>query len=656
VRRIVQRACGEAGAQPDYIMRQTSLAFAIGVVFASSATAEILPEFVGETIVVTPTRVRLADVEAPFASEVHTRSMIAQSGATSLYDYFAQHTSVQVLPSYGNKFTPRIDMRGYGIGDGYQNIVVSLDGRRLNNIDGVPQIIGAIPLADIERIEITKGSGSVLFGDGATAGTIQIVTRDHEGVSAQVSAGNHGARNGGFAAGLKREAFSLSASADYGRLAGTSDPDINGNRDASLNRTLQGKLEVRPLEGLTLSLDGGRSRIDTRYVGPLTLAEYNVDPAQNGGNAYTHQMFETDVWGAGIAYLFNPQWKLTARYHSEDKLSDFISFAFKANYDHRSGDLALEYRGAALNLTAGMQAFEGVRIGSLDRTSKNNRGTFVHSQYRLGATILSAGARAENVSYRYAPTGGAPLDSDDTLFAWDVGLNHSVSRDLSLFANYDRAFQAPDIDRFFDFGGTFNAFIRPAKSRTLTTGLNHVTAANRMKLAAFYARVKDEIYLQPFTFTNTNLDKTHKYGLELQDTWQIASTLSASVNYVYTRALIDREDSGGGAFDGKELPGVPRHGVNLGLNWRITPTSSLNLTHVWRASTWAAEDFDNNNLQKQQAYQSTGIAYQYRHKNLEWFAAVDNVFEQSNGIWLRDDVIYPVDFTRNWRLGMKVDL
>ncbi|OYZ30073.1 MAG: TonB-dependent receptor, partial [Hydrogenophilales bacterium 17-64-65] len=116
-------------------MRQTTLTLALGVVFSSFAYAESLPEFVGETIVVTPTRTPLADVDAPFASEVHTRHMIEQSGATTLYDYLAQHTSLLVLPSYGNKASPKIDMRGFGIGDGYQNIVVSLDGRRLNNID-----------------------------------------------------------------------------------------------------------------------------------------------------------------------------------------------------------------------------------------------------------------------------------------------------------------------------------------------------------------------------------------------------------------------------------------------------------------------------------------------------------------------------------------
>ncbi|HQT32551.1 MAG TPA: TonB-dependent receptor [Thiobacillus sp.] len=635
-------------------MRQTTLTLALGVVFSSFAYAESLPEFVGETIVVTPTRTPLADVDAPFASEVHTRHMIEQSGATTLYDYLAQHTSLLVLPSYGNKASPKIDMRGFGIGDGYQNIVVSLDGRRLNNIDMSSQLLGAIPLGDIERIEITKGSGSVLFGDGATAGTIQIVTRQHSGASVQVSAGNFGAQNVTLAAGLKKERFSLSASADYAGFDGASERDVTGHRAASRNGTQQGKLEVNPLDGLTLSLDGSRSRIDTRYVGALTLAEYEANPAQNSGNTYTHQKFETDVWGAGLAYALAPGWKLTASHQQENKLSNYITYASKSDYDYRSDDLALEYRGDRLNVTAGVQAFDGTRMGSTNRTTKDNTGWFMQGQYLWGATTVSAGARTENVEYIYTPNAGAALKADHDLSAWDIGINHRLDKQLSLFANYNQAFQAPDIDRFFNWGGTFNAFISPAKSRTVNVGLNHVTAVNRLKLTLFHAKLDNEIYLNSL-YTNTNLDKTHKYGLELQDTWQIAPTLAASINYAYTRALIDREDDGNGTYDGKDLPGVPRHGLNLGLNWRVTPASSLNLTHAWRASTWAAEDFDNNNTQKQQAYQSTNLAYQYRYKQVDWFAAVDNLFEQSNGIWIRDDAIYPVNFSRNWRVGMKVE-
>jgi len=637
-------------------MRQTTLTLALGVVFSSFAYAEPVPESVGETIVVTATRTPLADVDAPFASEVHTRNMIEQSGATTLYDYLAQHTSLVVLPNYGNKFTPKLDMRGYGMGDGYQNIVVSLDGRRLNNIDLAPQLLGAVTLADVERIEITKGSGSVQFGDGATAGTIQIITRPRSGASVQASAGNFGARNVTVTAGLVKDKISISASSDHGRFDGTSAPDPTGHRDASRNNTQQGKIELRPLDALKLSLDGSRSRIDTRYPGSLTLAQYESDPAQNNGFAYTQQTFESDVWRAQAGLDLSQNWSLTASHSQEDKLSRYSS-GWTSNYDYRADDLALQYRGRAFNLTAGVQAFDGLRIGSTNRTRKDNTGWYAQGQYLLGKTTLSAGARTENVEYTHTPNTGTALKADHDLSAWDIGVNHRVDDRVSLFANYNRAFQAPDIDRFFR-NGTFNAFISPATSRTLNVGLNHVTPGNRLKLTLFRTDLDNEIYYFStgnwLTSYNTNLDKTHKYGLELQDTWQIAPSLAASINYAYTRALIDREDSGGGAYNGKELPGVPRHGVNLGLDWRVTASSRVNLTHTWRASTWAAGDFDNNNLQKQAAYRSTNLAYQYRYKQVDWFAAVDNLFEQSNGIWVSDK-IYPVNFTRNWRVGMKVE-
>ena len=44
---------------------------------------------------------------------------------------------------------------------GYQNVVISVDGQRLNNIDMSRQLIGSIDINSIERIEIAKGTGSV---------------------------------------------------------------------------------------------------------------------------------------------------------------------------------------------------------------------------------------------------------------------------------------------------------------------------------------------------------------------------------------------------------------------------------------------------------------------------------------------------------------
>ncbi len=625
------------------------------VALAVTSLAQAAPStYPLDDIIVTATRTPVPDVAAPYASEVYTQAMIQASGASSLVDFLTQNTTLDVVPNYGNKFTPTLDMRGYGLTSGYQNIVVSLDGQRLNNIDGMPQLLGAIPIASIDRIEITRGSGSVIYGDGATAGTIQIYTRPYQGVTVAGSAGNYGALSGTVAAGLSRDNFSISASNDYQSQRGTSDADVTGQRDASSLTTQRGQVRVRPIDALWLTLEGSSSKIDTRYAGHLTLAQFQSDPAQNGGNTYTHQKFDSDQWRLGASLDLSPDTKLTASHNREDKLSNYVSpYPYKANYDYVTDDVALVHSGDAFKFTTGIQRFDGTRIGTSDQTSKNNIGYYLQGQYVIDKLTLSAGARREKVEYNYVPNAGTALHATQQLNAWDIGSNYRLSATTSFFANYNQSFQAPDIDRFFNFGGTFNAFISPEKVKTVTLGANHSQGNHRLKLAVFRANLKNEIYFNPATFVNTNIDQSHKYGLELQDSWRIRPDLNLRTGYTYTRAIIDQANSGGGAFDGKDLPGVPRHGVTLDMQYDWSEHSTFNVGYVWRSNSYAANDFANNFSQKQAAFQSTNLAYRYRYKAYEVSAAIDNVFAQKNGLWTSDNVIYPVSFTRNYRVGFR---
>lgn len=636
-----------------------ALAVAAAFPFASGALAA---DVTGETVIVSANRIDTPDVAATYASEVHTRQDIERAGATTLVDYLARQTSIQLTPNFGNRFAPSINMRGYGLNDGFQNVVISVDGRRLNNIDLVPQLLGAIPLADIDRIEIAKGSGSVLYGDGATAGTIQIYTRARTGASVEINGGSHEAAGATAHAAYAGERIALSATAEHAAHGGFSDKDPSGHRDESTADNWHATVSGKPVDRLRLDLDAGGSRIDTRYPGRLTREQFRDDPATNNGTNYTHQKFHGDYWGVGAAFDLNPAWRVAARHYDEDKMSEFVQFSFKSDYRYVSDELTLRYLGDALSLTGGVQSFDGVRDDGFAETSKRAQAWFVQGQYELDRLTLSAGARRERVEYEHDPSFGAGLEDDSRLSSWDIGANYRIDGALSLFGNYNVAYQAPDIDRFFTFDPDtfeqiFNGLIDPARARTVTVGLNHVVPANRLKLGLFHARLKDEIYLfkpDPFTFVNTNIDRSHKYGLELQDTWRITPRVTGVLNYTWTRAVIDREDLGGGEFDGKELPGVPRHGLVVGLDVAVGEHGKLYLSHNWRSKAWAYDDFDNDNAQKQREYQSTDLAYRHRVKNVELYAAVTNLFEYENGTWVRDDAIYPVNFERTWKLGAKL--
>lgn len=629
------------------------------------AVASVFPLFAAaqggerlEPVVVTATRVEMSDVDAPYASEVHGRRDIERSGAVSLMDYLARHSSVNVLPQWGNRFSPGIDMRGYGIGDGYQNVVVSVNGRRLNNIDQVSQLLGGISLADIERIEIIKGSGSVLYGDGAMAGSIQIHTRAHSGVSLEGYVGSHGASGLNASAGVDLGRFAFSASAEKSDHDGFSKKDPSGHRDASESESWQVSLSGQPSERLRLSLDAGQTRIDARYPGPLTLAQFRDDPSQNNpahwsGGVYNHQYLKTDYWQAGAELDLSQHLSLSLSHSREDKTSEFEGWG--SDYDYDSTDLALQYSRDGLVLTTGYQRFDGRRTADDNRTDKDNEAWFVQGQYALGRLLLSAGWRTEKVKYAYRPELGATQKDDLKLKAWDLGANYRLDDVWTMFANYNSAFQAPDIDRFFLWGGAFNGFIEPAKARTLNLGFNRVTDTHRLKATVFHSRVRDEIYYNPLTWANTNIDRSKKYGLELQNSWLFSERYTLGLNYVWTRATIERDESGAGAFNGKNLPGVSRHSAIVSLNAKVGENGNLNLSHSWRSKAYAIEDFANDYGRVQRAYNSTDVSYRHRFAHdVEVYAAVGNLFDRKNGVWVHNDAIYPVDFERTWRIGAKI--
>ena len=82
-----------------------------------------------------------------------------------------------------------VGMRGFsGRANGQARVLVLLDGQPINNSYGGAVNWTALPLGDVDRIEVVRGPFSSLYGGSAMGGVIQILTRPIDRRSVEVSA------------------------------------------------------------------------------------------------------------------------------------------------------------------------------------------------------------------------------------------------------------------------------------------------------------------------------------------------------------------------------------------------------------------------------------------------------------------------------------
>ena len=142
---------------------------------AGNAAAQPLDEFTLDTLVVTADRVQSKEIKSASAVEVIDAKSIASSGAGNAFDVLGQALGVSTLAPGLNgmsmgSLTSTVQIRGVDKGT-----LVLVDGAVFNQ-DGKYNLED-IPAELIEKIEIVRGGGAVLYGSEATGGVINIITK-----------------------------------------------------------------------------------------------------------------------------------------------------------------------------------------------------------------------------------------------------------------------------------------------------------------------------------------------------------------------------------------------------------------------------------------------------------------------------------------------
>lgn len=171
-------------------MQLPRLALAVALAPSISLAASDTSEYELPPLVIT--RATPLKAPAPASVKVIDRKQIEESAASSLIDVLRSQAGIQIRDTMGDGNRAAISLRGFGE-NSVNNTLVMVDGRRLNNPSISGPDLNSVPLGTIERIEILRGAGTVLYGDQAVGGVINIITRTPQDNQAylETSQGSH---------------------------------------------------------------------------------------------------------------------------------------------------------------------------------------------------------------------------------------------------------------------------------------------------------------------------------------------------------------------------------------------------------------------------------------------------------------------------------
>jgi iron complex outermembrane receptor protein len=609
--------------------------------------AQSSPDTIADEVVVTATRFPAENRDLPIGVSVITAQEISRNTSQTLPQLLSQRAGIQIRDASGSP-DQQVDMRGFGI-TGDQNTLVLLDGQRLSENELTSARWSTVPLDSIERIEIQRGSGAVLYGGGATGGVINIVTKAPKSgtLSGQASAlgGSYSTVRVDAGGGGGGENVAANAYASYYG----SDNYRENNRVSQGNATA----ELRWFDAtssLSLRAFGAEQNLD--LPGALTAEQIARNPraASTPNDSSTLRGWGTIL--SGRQRIGDGELALDATYRNRDANASILFFGntFNTQTDvdvwtlSPRGRLPYELFGIEHTLVAGWDAswwyYNQNRDFGPARLKADQTDWALYAQQTsqiTPTTLFSYGGRVQTVS-RFAQDEAsiAPYATGSATgnpVAWEFALRQGLVTGLAAFGKYGRSFRVPNVDELFNqFGGpNFDPVVNNLAiqtSRGGEIGLEYATPQYALRTTFYEMRINNEIYFNPVTFSNVNLPPTERYGVEVQGSWSPTENLDLSLNYTYAVAEFRSGEAGGIALSGKSVPLVAKNKANAQLLWRFLPSARFYATVSYVGDQFFDGDATNTFGQKIPAYTLANLKGEYDIDGWTLAAGINNLFDE----------------------------
>lgn len=573
---------------------------------------------------------------------------IAASSAVSVVDLLKDVAGLNVADWTGTGRTATIDIRGFGE-TAEANTLVVIDGRRINTPDMSGVDWTTIPLDRIQRIEIIRGGGSVIYGNNATGGVINIITQKGAETHTATSSTSVGSfdyfnQSAGIAGSTERLTYSLQG--NYMETDGYRDNSDFRNKSAGINL---GYAE----DFFGIDLSAGVK--DDSYGLPGAIpegtqrrkdAQMQEDFAESR-DQYIHVtprlLFSNGAelsWGLSARKL-----ESKAEYWGFLDESDLYDYGVSPQYNNRFDWIGMQH-----NLIVGFDyQYSNLNRPQYNDSKRLETGIFFHDKVSPAEKhYFNFGFRGGRISYHID---NGPEESF-RVHAATVGYTFNYAPGSKAFASVENGYRAALVD---ELGGSdFNEILDPQTSFHYQVGIAHqLNQYAEIGATLFRIDTKDEILFDPekpsvFGGQNVNYEKTRRQGIELDVAVNPFDQLRLFGNYTWMKNELKK-----GAYDGNDIPGVAEHSATAGATVFPFAGLSFDMRARWVDGKTMISDWDNAIGDNWEGgdYIVADVMLSYTWKLLGLHLGVNNVFNEEfseYGVYSQDfatgdyyNAIYP---------------
>ncbi len=262
-----------------------------------------------DDIVTIGTKTQSTVKNLPMQVDVITAEEIQNSGASNVGEILNSEGTIYLKSTGSNGAT--MSIRGMAHGD----TLILIDGKRVNGEFSKTYELDRIPAGIIERIEVVKGSSSLLYGSDAMGGVINIITKRPTNPFEGDVTVTHGKNKNS----IDTTAMGTVGNTTYKLYGGYLKRDAFTKTESTDIKVMQSGAEIAPS-----ALIGG---------GNWATLKGNLNDSYSVNRDYQDEMTQKN-FGVNIAQKLNDSWNLRAdfSYLKEDKNANYISTMYETNY------------------------------------------------------------------------------------------------------------------------------------------------------------------------------------------------------------------------------------------------------------------------------------------------------------------------------------